>query len=198
MATIYEVSALAGVSLSSVSRVLNDHEHVSEKTKQKVMAAMKELGYRPNSVARSLASSRSNSIGVLVSELHGPFYGEMLSSIEMELRKAGKHAVVTAGHSDEKSEKDGINFLIDRNCDAIIILIDSLSDEFLIELSKGSTPIVILNRLIPEISDICFYIDNELGGYLATKYVIEQGHKELAYISGPLFKQDANERFKWS
>ena len=194
MATIYEVSALAGVSLSSVSRVLNDHEHVSEKTKQKVMAAMKELGYRPNSVARSLASNRSNSIGVLVSELHGPFYGEMISSIEMELRKAGKHAVVTAGHSVEKSEKEGINFLIDRNCDAIIILIDSLSDEFLIELSKGSTPIVILNRLIPEIKDNCFYIDNELGGYLATKYIIEQGHKELAYISGPLFKQDANER----
>ncbi|GAA6204046.1 MULTISPECIES: LacI family DNA-binding transcriptional regulator [Thalassotalea] len=194
MATIYEVSALAGVSLSSVSRVLNNHEHVSEKTKQKVMAAMDELGYRPNSVARSLASNRSNSIGVLVSELHGPFYGEMLSSIEIELRKAGKHAVVTAGHSVEQSEKDGINFLIDRNCDAIIILIDSLSDEFVIELSKGSTPVVILNRLIPEIKDKCFYIDNELGGYLATKYIIEQGHKNLAYISGPLFKQDANER----
>lgn len=194
MATIYEVSALAGVSLSSVSRVLNDHEHVSEKTKKKVMAAMDELGYRPNSVARSLASSRTNSIGVLVSELHGPFYGDMLSSIEIELRKAGKHAVVTAGHSDEKSEKAGVDFLIDRKCDALIILIDSLSDEYLIELSKGTTPIVILNRLIPEISDCCFYIDNELGGYLATKHVIESGHDQIAYISGPLFKQDATER----
>lgn len=195
MATIYEVSALAGVSLSSVSRVLNDHQHVSEKTKKKVMAAMEELGYRPNSVARSLASNRSNSIGVLVSELHGPFYGDMLSSIEIALRKAGKHAVVTAGHSVEKSEKEGINFLIDRNCDAIIILIDSLSDDYLIELTKGSIPVVILNRLIPEIKDNCFYIDNELGGYLATKHMIEQGHKKLAYISGPLFKQDATERF---
>ena len=194
MATIYEVSALAGVSLSSVSRVLNDHEHVSEKTKQKVKAAMNELGYRPNTVARSSASNRSNSIGVLVSELHGPFYGDTLSSIELELRKAGKHAVVTAGHSVEKSEKEGINFLIDRNCDAIILLIDSLSDEYLIELSKGSIPIVILNRLIPEIKDNCFYINNELGGYLATKHIIEQGHTQLAYISGPLFKQDANER----
>ncbi len=194
MATIYEVSALAGVSLSSVSRVLNDHEHVSEKTKNKVVAAMNELGYRPNSVARSLASSRSNSIGVLVSELHGPFYGDMLSGIEIALRKAGKHAVVTAGHSVEASEKEGINFLIDRNCDAIIVLIDSLSDEYLIELSKGQIPIIILNRLIPEIKENCFYIDNELGGYLATKHVIEQGHRQLAYISGPLFKQDATER----
>jgi len=194
MATIYEVSALAGVSLSSVSRVLNNHEHVSDKTKEKVRAAMEELGYRPNAVARSLASSCSNSVGVLVSELHGPFYGDMLSNIELSLRKAGKHAVVTAGHSVEKSEKEGVNFLIDRNCDAIIILIDSLTDEYLIELSQGPTPVIILNRLIPEIKDNCFYIDNELGGYLATKHIIEQGHKHLAYISGPLFKQDATER----
>jgi len=156
---------------------------------------MNELGYRPSSVARSLASSRSNSIGILVSELHGPFFGDMLSSLELELRKAGKHVIITAGHSDEQSEKDGINFLIDRSCDALIILIDSLSDEYLIELSQGSIPIVILNRLIPEIEDNCFYIDNELGGYLSTKHIIEQGHQQLAYISGPLFKKDATERF---
>lgn len=194
MATIYEVSALAGVSLSSVSRVLNDHEHVSKKTKEKVVAAMNELNYRPNTIARSLASNRSNSVGVLVSELHGPFFGAMLSSIELELRNAGKHAVITAGHSDEKSEINGLDFLIDRKCDALILLVDAISDDYLIKLSKGNTPFVILNRNISEISDHCFYLDNELGGYLAAKYLIEQGHKEIAYISGPLTKQDSTER----
>lgn len=194
MATIYEVSALAGVSLSSVSRVLNDHEHVSEKTKKKVVAAMSELDYRPNTIARSLASSRSNSIGVLVSELHGPFFGAMLSSIELELRNAGKHAVITAGHSDEESEKKGLDFLIDRNCDALILLVDAISDDYLIKLSRGKTPFVILNRYISEIRDNCFCLDNELGGYLAAKHLIKQGHKEIAYISGPLTKQDSTER----
>jgi LacI family transcriptional regulator len=194
MATIYEVSALAGVSLSSVSRVLNDHEHVSKKTKEKVVAAMNELNYRPNTIARSLASNRSNSVGVLVAELHGPFFGAMLSSIELELRNAGKHAVITAGHSDEKSEINGLDFLIDRKCDALILLVDAISDDYLIKLSKGNTPFVILNRNISEISDHCFYLDNELGGYLAAKYLIEQGHKEIAYISGPLTKQDSTER----
>ena len=194
MVTIYEVSALAGVSLSSVSRVLNDHEHVSEKTKKKVAAAMKELGYRPNTIARSLASSRSNSVGVLVSELHGPFFGSMLSAIELELRNAGKHAIITAGHSDEESEIKGLEFLIDRNCDALILLVDEISDDYLIKLSKGKTPFVILNRNISEIRDNCFYLDNELGGYLAAKHLIEQGHKEIAYISGPLSKQDSTER----
>ncbi|PKI13877.1 LacI family DNA-binding transcriptional regulator [Colwellia sp. 12G3] len=195
MATIYEVSALAGVSLSSVSRVLNDHEHVSEKTKKKVMAAMAELEYRPNSVARSLASSRSDSIGVLVSELHGPFFGDMLSSIELALRNAGKHAVITAGHSDEESEKEGLDFLIDRNCDALILLVDAMSDDDLITLSRKKIPFVILNRNIPEIRGNCFYLDNELGGYLAAKHLIECGHKDIAYISGPLSKQDSTERF---
>lgn len=195
MATIYEVSALAGVSLSSVSRVLNDHQHVSEKTKSKVMAAMQELGFRPNSVARSLASNRSNCVGILVSELHGPFYGDMLSAIETELRKAGKHAIVAAGHSNEQSEKDGIDFLIDRNCDALIMLVDALPDDYFIKLNNNKTPFTILNRDIPEIHDHCFYLDNEMGGYLATKHLIEHGHKNIAYISGPLSKQDATDRF---
>ncbi|NQY35805.1 MAG: LacI family DNA-binding transcriptional regulator [Alteromonadaceae bacterium] len=194
MATIYEVAALAGVSLSSVSRVMNNHPHVSEKTKIIVNAAMKELGYRPNSVARSLASKRSDCIGILVSELHGPFYGDMLSGIESELRTAGKHAIITAGHSDEATEKAGIDFLIDRNCDAIILLVDALSDDYLIKLSKGSTPIVVINRHITEIDKNCFYLDNFLGGYLATKHILEYGHKDIAYISGPLMKQDTTDR----
>lgn len=173
---------------------MNNHPHVSEKTKIIVNAAMKELGYRPNSVARSLASKRSDCIGILVSELHGPFYGDMLSGIESELRTAGKHAIITAGHSDEATEKAGIDFLIDRNCDAIILLVDALSDDYLIKLSKGSTPIVVINRHITEIDKNCFYLDNFLGGYLATKHILEYGHKEIAYISGPLMKQDTTDR----
>ena len=82
MATIYQVSELAGVSLATVSRVMNDSGKVSPKTRQKVEAAMQELGYSPNSIAQSLASRRSNSVGVLVPELHGPFFGVILSSIE--------------------------------------------------------------------------------------------------------------------
>jgi LacI family transcriptional regulator len=194
MATIYEVSALAGVSLSSVSRVLNEHEHVSEKTKVKVLAAVKTLGYQPNAIARSLASSRTDCIGILVSELHGPFYGELLAGIENELRVEDKHVIIAAGHSDEHNEKSGIDFLIKRQCDAIILVVDAVSDEYLVELSQQSTPFVVLNRFIPEIGDKCFYIDNCEGGYLATKALLEQGHQDIAYISGPLNKQDSFDR----
>ena len=81
MATIYEVSELAGVSLATVSRVLNNSDRVKETTRVKVQDAMAALDYRPNSMAQSLASKRTNSIGILVPELHGPFFGTMLSGI---------------------------------------------------------------------------------------------------------------------
>ena len=195
MATIYEVSELAGVSLATVSRVVNKNARVSDKTKEKVLNAMKELGYKPNSIAQSLASNRSNSIGLLVSELHGPFFGAMMSGIEAELRAAGKHTIIASGHSDEKTEQDSIEFLVGRKCDALILHAEAVSDEFLLELSKGTTPFVIINRIVPGIEEHCISLDNEHGGYLATKYLIERGHTQFAYVSGPNWKKDARDRY---
>lgn len=194
MATIYQVSALAGVSLATVSRVMNKSTRVSDKTREKVLAAMAQLDYRPNSIARSLASNCTNSVGILVSELHGPFYGAMMSGIESELRILDKHAFIAAGHGDEIREKEGINFLIDRNCDALILHVEAVSDQYLIELSKGSLPFVLINRYVPEIADKCISLNNEVGGYLATKHLLDQGHLAFAYISGPLWKSDAKQR----
>lgn len=196
MATIYQVSDLAGVSLATVSRVMNNNAKVSDKTKQKVLDAMKELGYRPNATARSLASNRSDSVGLLVAELHGPFFGQMMGGIESELRDAGKHVIITTGHSEVDKEIDGIEFLLSRNCDALILHVEAVSDEYLIELNKGKVPIVIINRFIEEMSDCCITLDNALGGYLITKSVLEKGHRDIAYISGPKWKVDSNERIK--
>lgn len=195
MATIYQVSELAGVSLATVSRVMNNNTNVSDATRAKVLAAMEQLDYRPNTIAQSLASNRSNSIGILVSELHGPFYGDMLSGIENECRAAGKHVIIAAGHSEEASEIDGIEFLISRNCDALILHVEAVSDDYLIKLAAGKVPVVLINRYIPELADNCIRLNNELGGYLATRQLLQLGHRALAYISGPMWKSDAKERF---
>jgi len=194
MATIYEVSELAGVSLATVSRVMNNNARVSDKTKEKVLAAMKQLDYRPNSLAQSLASNCSNSVGILVSELSGYFYGAMLSGIESDLRAAHKHVIIAAGHAEEATEIESIEFLIGRSCDALILHVEAVSDEYLIKLSQGSTPIVLINRYIEAIADRCISLNNEQGGYLATKALLEQGHTDLAVISGPLWKEDAKNR----
>ncbi|MFW8591289.1 LacI family DNA-binding transcriptional regulator [Glaciecola sp. 2405UD65-10] len=196
MATIYEVSNLAGVSLATVSRVINNKTPVSEKTRKKVESAMQELGYRPNAIAQSLASNRTNSVGILVSELHGPFFGQMMAGIEAELRSAGKHVIITTGHSEEEREKDGIEFLISRNCDALIVHVESVDDDYLKQLSKGDTPIYFMSRIVEDLESKCIYLDNELGGYLAAKAVIDLGHEHIAYISGPQFKADSKDRLR--
>ena len=108
MATIYQVSELAGVSLATVSRVMNKNTKVSDKTTKKVLDAMQTLGYKPNSIAQSLASNCTNSVGILVSELHGPFFAQMMAGIESELRAAGKHVIITTGHSEEDKEKEEV------------------------------------------------------------------------------------------
>jgi len=194
MATIYEVSELAGVSLATVSRVMNDSGKVSAKTREKVEVAMKELDYRPNSIARSLATKRSDSVGVLIPELHGPFFGVMLSNIEDELRSNGKHVIITAGHSDDSIEKDSIEFLSSRNCDALILHVYAVSNEYIVKLRESGIPIVVIGRLIPGMENNCISIDNEYGGYAATKTLIELGHRQIANITGPLWKNDGKQR----
>ena len=121
MATIYDVCAKAGVSMATVSRVINGNDIVKKSTQQKVLKAMKSLDYKPNINAQSLASKVTNSVGILVSEISGPVYGPMMSAIEEELRASGKHVFITSGHSDEEREKESIDFLISRNCDALIM-----------------------------------------------------------------------------
>lgn len=194
MATIYEVSELAGVSLATVSRVMNDSGRVSPKTRQKVLSAMKELDYQPNSIAQSLASRRSNCVGVLVSELHGPIFGALVSSIEKVLRQAGKFTIFAVGHSDEAKEREGINFLISRNCDALILHLEAISDDVLLEQKDGATPFVLVNRRIDGLEQSCISLDNQLGGYEATKMLLEMGHRDIAYISGPQTWMDASAR----
>jgi len=196
MATIYQVSELAKVSLATVSRVMNGNARVSEKTRNRVLAAMKELDYRPNTIAQSLASNRSNCIGLLVSEIHGPFFGQMMSGVETELRAAGKHVIITTGHSEEDKEKDGIEFLISRNCDAIILHVEAVSDEYLLELSQGKTPIYLISRHVEEMPDKCISLNNELGGFIATQSLIEMGHTNIAYVAGPQYKADAIARLQ--
>ena len=194
MATIYEVAQAAGVSLATVSRVINDSDKVRAKTREKVLAAMAELDYRPNVFAQSLASNRTNCIGVLVSELHGPIFGPMLSIIEKTLKEAGKFAIITAAQSEAEKEAEGIRFLTERKCDALILHIEALSNDYFLERSESMLPFVLLNRSIPSLEDRCLSLDNEEGGYLATKAVLDLGHRRIAYISGPSGWGDADAR----
>ncbi len=194
MVTIKQVSELAGVSSATVSRVINNTDKVTEETRKQVLAAMEQLGYRPNFIAQSLASKKTNTVGYIVPELHGSFFGEMMSGSERELRGAGKHMFIAAGHSNEKDEIDAIEALLGRRCDALILHVEAVSDDYLISLADSNVPFVVVNRYIEEIGAHCIGLDNQQGGYLATKAVLAQGHREIAYLAGSLWKADARLR----
>ncbi|MCW8329166.1 LacI family DNA-binding transcriptional regulator [Photobacterium sp. SDRW27] len=196
MITIKEVSELAQVSQSTVSRALNGHPTVKESNKAKVFAAIEELGYKPNAFAQALASSRSNSIGMLVGSLDGPFYGPLMHTAEDTVRKKNLHLIVTSGQESHDKEADSIRFLQSKQVDGLIIHSDKLSDDEIIKVAKQTTSTIILNRYIPELSDKCICIDNELGGYLATKHLLEYGHTKIACITGQLSKIDSRDRLQ--
>jgi len=196
LATIKHVSEYAGVSQATVSRVINGTSRVSHDKKLKVEKAIKELGYRPNSIAQALASSRTGSVGIVVPELGGPFFSGILHCLEENLRRFGYHAVVTAGSNTEQGQRESVEFLLGRRVDALILHTQHLSDDYLIALEEQGISVVLVNRFVPEMALSCIDIDNELGGKLATQHLINMGHKEIACITGPLDKSDARGRLQ--
>ena len=195
MPTIKEVSELAGVSLATVSRVMNGSDRVREATKKRVRVAMETLGYMPNSAAQSLASNRTNTLGMVVSWLDGPFYGPAMSAVEQTLRQQNKHVIIVSGHETEQHEIEAVQFLKARQVDGLILLTESLDKEYLQTLSKDF-PIYLINRQYQGLEDRNMWLDNELGGYEATRYLLDQGHRELICIAGQVFKQDAQDRVR--
>ncbi|MEF1256710.1 LacI family DNA-binding transcriptional regulator [Vibrio sp. M260112] len=196
MITIKEVAELAKVSQATVSRAINNHPTVKEANREKVYAAIEQLGYKPNAFAQALASSRSNSIGMLVGSLDGPFYGPLMHHTEDTIRQNNNHLIVTSGQESHSKEKDSIDFLRSKRVDGFILHSDKLSDDELIDVVKETPATIILNRYIPDIANHCIYIDNEYGGYLATKHLLEHGHKNIACITGQLSKGDSRNRLQ--
>ena len=129
MATMLDVSLRAGVSKATVSRVLNGTGQVKESTRQQVFAAMEELGYRPNFLARSLANQTSNSIGLVVSTFDGFYFGRLLQQASRQTETHGKQLIVTDGHDAPEQEEQAVQMLADRKCDAIVLYTRYMSEK---------------------------------------------------------------------
>jgi LacI family transcriptional regulator len=194
VSTIREVSSLAGVSISTVSRVLNGTVPVADETKQRVLEAVERLEYRPNAFARSLVTNRSECLGVVVGEINSPFFGELLRGIEDKAESLGMHLMVSSGHAQEANEAMALQFLQRRRPDALIVYVEALHDEALQRLTYKNVPLVVLGRYIKNTPCVC--LDNEQGGFMATEYLIRQGHRHIAHLSGPMHLPDSVARLK--
>ena len=196
MATIKEVSNLARVSMATVSRVLNGTVPVTEQTRSRVLAAVAELDYKPNAFARGLATNRSGGIGVVVNEISSPFYSGIVQGIEAVVESQGMHLLVSSGHPKAALEREAVASLKQRRSDALILQLEAVSDADLVCWAAEDTPVVVVGRLVPELAERCVYLDNVAGGYLATKYLLEHGHRRIAHLAGWLAIKDARDRLE--
>jgi LacI family transcriptional regulator len=187
------VARKAGVSPSTVSRILNGTARVSEAKKQAVERVVARLGFRPNPVARGLAGGRTMSIGVITQAVDGPFYGEGMRGIEDTLAPAGYMPLFVSGDWRLSQEERCIEALISRRVDGIIVLAGRISDRALQVLAR-TVPVVVIGRSIQGPQLIGLPFDNVEGGRLATQHLIECGHTKIAFITGDPKHKDALDR----
>jgi LacI family transcriptional regulator len=197
MVTIRDVSKLAKVSTSTVSRVICNNGIVSQETRKRVLDAIQQLGYCPNPLAQGLKYNRSNVIGVVVPDLSSPYFAHMLRGVEQAVENANLNMIVCSGHADQKSEIKAVKSLLGHRCAALILNIEatlSESEDDLTGLIQERVPVVMLGLHVPRYSQNSVYTDNERGGFLATEYLIRQGHTQIVHLSGPLKYRDSRAR----
>jgi LacI family transcriptional regulator len=188
MSTIKDVAKLAGVGVATASRALSGTGSVSDETAARVRAAAQQLGYRPSSIARALTLQRSGAIGVYVPIFDTFFYSAIVATIDAVLRDAGRHMVAANGCGDGSARQqalDGIDFLIGRDCDGLLVACHSITDDDLAALMQRNGHTIVINRSVPGYAERSFTADHELGGRLVARALLARGHREIAVIRGP-------------
>jgi LacI family transcriptional regulator len=193
VATINDVSKLAKVSLATVSRVVNQPEIVNPKTRARVLQAIEELNYRPNIIARSLLAKRTFAVGIVINNFTS-YYGALLQGAERELRRQGLTTIVCSSAETAEGERQAINFLRERQCDAAIYHLEFMPDDEIVSHCLRSGTFVLMNRHIGALSKNCVYIDNFHGGAAAARHLFEHGHRKIATITGPINYPEARDR----
>lgn len=176
-----DVANKAGVSVSTVSRVLNNGNYITEETKEKVEAAVKELNYRPNVIARGLRTKKTNSVGLILPDITNEFFGKLAKSIESVLNDNGFNLLLCNSNEDAETERKYIEALLDKSVDGLIFISSGFDENM--ELFPGDMPIVVIDRKPNTDKKIHFISsENEKGGYIATKHLIENGCKNIIML----------------
>jgi DNA-binding LacI/PurR family transcriptional regulator len=189
--TIKDVARESGVNISTVSRALNNSYGVNEQTRAHVAAVAARLNYRPNRVARGLVTGRSHSLGLILSDIRNPFFAEVARGAEDAARAGNCDLVLCNSDLDADKQMHYVRSLLEKRIDGILMnSVSALSREQQAQLTASDVPIVLLNRPASNhvFSTVC--ANNEAGGAIAARYLLDLGHRKIAHLTGP--KQHGN------
>ena len=195
MTTIKDVAREAGVSIATVSRVFNDSAVVSEGTRQNVRAVAERLNYWPNGAARSLITNRTQAIGVLLPDLFGEFYSEILRGMDCTARKTGLHLLVSSSHADAKELVAALRSTRGR-IDGLIVMAPDIDASAAIRATAAALPMVLIDAFSGIEGCDSVAIANQAGAYSVVRHLVRLGHRRVATITGPARNADARQRLE--
>lgn len=192
-----EIAQMAGVSQSTVSRVLTGTTPVAPDKQAAVLEVIERLNFHPNVSAQSLVHGRTFQIGVLTRHLGSPFFNEMLRGMAKGMEGTSYHPVIGLGSEIPREDRLALDLLLARRVDGLLLQAPQNSPQvnfdYLLELAEH-TPLIIIGTRIPGLEKQCVSIKNFNGGYIATSHLIEKGHKFIAHITGRMPVEDSVER----
>ncbi|GAA4222077.1 LacI family transcriptional regulator [Streptosporangium album] len=194
MARIKDVAAHAGVSVATVSRVLNDSPSVTEETRTRVYAAMRELNYVPNAVARSLRTEATRTLGLIIGDIVNPFFAELARAVEDAARAAGYTVII--GNADERAEEQDhyVRTLLERRVDGLLICPTAEVTPLVEEVARSGGPLVFLDRVLPGVHVPSVRADGTDAIKALVAHLAGLGHRRVAFISGPARLSTGRER----
>src|SRR6476646_6461695 len=180
-----DIARELGVSVITISKVLRNHPDIGDETRERVLARVKELDYRPNLAARSLVTGRTYLVGLVVPDLLHPFFAEIAKSLSEALRKSGYYLIVSSSEEDPDMEEQEINQLLARRLDILLVASCRSNVDLFFRIERQKTPYILIDRSLPGLSANFVGVDDEAAGILATKHLIDIGCKRIAHIRGP-------------
>jgi LacI family transcriptional regulator len=184
--TIHDIARRLHLSHATVSRALNNHPRISDATKKRVNNIATELKYRPNIIARGLAIRQTSLIGLVVRDIRGSFHAEIIAGVQEIVEEKGFSIILCNSDKDDKDEARHLQTMVDKQVDGIVLVPVSgkkTNTQLIAQILQDGIPLVLVTTPKPGLRIPCVKVDNELGGYLATKHLLSLGHQHIVYLT---------------
>ncbi|GMU88684.1 MAG: LacI family transcriptional regulator [Chlorobiota bacterium] len=192
---IHEVAKLAGVSIATVSRAFNNSKLIKGDTKSRILRIAEEIDYKPSPLARGLSTRMTDTIGVIIPDITGEFFTDIIHGIDEEAHRWNKFIIVASSHSQRNAVETLIDFMSSGRVDGVIMMAPQIHKEVPEIISKSKRPVVLINSLNDIDEAVSISIDNYQGTVANVEHLLEHGFKRIAIIKGPKDNCDAEERF---